>query len=141
MPESIQFPTDTEAIEYATENNLAASSLRFEDDTWLINNDSSSTQSEHPSKLSKESRKSSIALRLGNYTGVGFVIRTCWKYPKYITGLKSYPKSYFLSNAMVYFDKRSAISSARYGSARREVLEVQIQNGKIIRIISRVREQ
>ena len=127
---SIQFPTDTEAIEYAESNGISLSEIHFQDDNWYIGSSSPPDTVESVPK-----RKSCQASKLGNYTGIGFVVRTNWSEPQYDTGIRKHPKSPLIFDALVYFNQNDAKRATRFCIADKSVEEVWIENGKIKRIL------
>lgn len=128
---SIQFPTENEAIEYAESNGVSLSRIYFKNDNWYIDDISC-----HPKSIkSVPKRKSSIASKLGDYTGIGFVVRTDWREPQYDTGIKDHPKSPLIFDALVYFNQNDAKRATRFCIAEKSVEKVWIENGKIKRIL------
>ena len=128
---SIQFPTENEAIEYAESNGVSLSRIHFKDDNWYVDGISC-----HPKPMkSVPKRKSSIASKLGDYTGIGFVVRTDWSEPQYDTGIKDHPKSPLIFDALVYFNQNDARRATRFCIAEKSVEKVWIENGKIKRIL------
>lgn len=127
---SIQFPTDSEAIEYAESNGISLSKIYFQDDNWCIDGNSTPDLVESIPK-----RKSCQASKLGNYTGIGFVVRTNWSEPQYDTGIRKHPKSPLIFDALVYFNQNDAKRATRFCIADKSVEKVWIENGKIKRIL------
>lgn len=127
---SIQFPTDTEAIEYAESNDISLSEIHFQDDNWYIDISSPPDPVELIPKL-----KSCQASKLGNYTGIGFTVRTNWSEPQYDTGIRKHPKSPLIFDALVYFNQNDAKRTTRFCIADKSVEKVWIENGKIKRIL------
>lgn len=127
---SIQFPTDNEAIEYAESNGISLSEIYFQDDNWCINGSSTPDLVD-----SIPRRKSCQASKLGNYTGIGFVVRTNWSEPQYDTGIRKHPKSPLIFDALVYFNQNDAKRTTRFCIADKLVEKVWIENGKIKRIL------
>lgn len=127
---SIRFPTEEEAIEYAKSNGISLDQICFSND-WLIK--TSPAEAFLSSKT--HNRKTSIASKLGNYTGVGYVIHTDWKESYYDTGIKSHPKSPMVFDALVYFDEKDAKRAARFSVANKTVEKVWIENGRIKRFM------
>lgn len=127
---SIRFPTDTEAIEYAESNGISLSEIHFQDDNWYI---SSSSPPDTVELIPK--RKSCQASKLGNYTGIGFVVRTNWREPQYDTGIRKHPKSPLIFDALVYFNQNDAKRTTRFCIVDKSVEKVWIENGKIKRIL------
>lgn len=127
---SIQFPTDNEAIDYAESNGISLSEIHFQDDNWCINDSSPPDPVESIPK-----RKSCQASKLGNYTGIGFVVRTNWSEPQYDTGIRKHPKSPLIFDALVYFNQNDAKRTTRFCIADKSVEKVWIENGKIKRIL------
>lgn len=127
---SIQFPTDNEAIEYAESNGISLSEIYFQDDNWCINGSSTPDLVD-----SIPRRKSCQASKLGNYTGIGFVVRKNWSEPQYDTGIRKHPKSPLIFDALVYFNQNDAKRATRFCIADKSVEKVWIENGKIKRIL------
>lgn len=127
---SIQFPTDNEAIEYAESNGISLSKIYFQDDNWCINGSSTPDLVD-----SIPRRKSCQASKLGNYTGIGFVVRTNWSEPQYDTGIRKHPKSPLIFDALVYFNQNDAKRATRFCIADKSVEKLWIENGKIKRIL------
>lgn len=127
---SIQFPTDNEAIEYAESNGISLSEIYFQDDNWCINGSSTPDLVD-----SIPRRKSCQASKLGNYTGIGFVVRTNWSEPQYDTGIRKHPKSPLIFDALVYFNQNDAKRATRFCIADKSVEKLWIENGKIKRIL------
>lgn len=127
---SIQFPTDTEAIEYAESNGISLSEIHFQEDNWYIGSSSPPDTVESVPK-----RKSCQASKLGNYTGIGFVVRTNWSEPQYDTGIRKHPKSPLIFDALVYFNQNDAKRATRFCIADKSVEKVWIEKGKIKRIL------
>lgn len=127
---SIQFPTENEAIEYAESNGISLSRINYQNDNWYI---TTSSSSDTVKTLPK--RKSCQASKLGNYTGIGFVVRTNWSEPRYDTGIRRHPKSPLIFDALVYFNQNDAKRTTRFCIADKSVERVWIENGKIKRIL------
>lgn len=127
---SIQFSTDNEAIEYAESNGISLSEIYFQDDNWCINGSSTPDLVD-----SIPRRKSCQASKLGNYTGIGFVVRTNWSEPQYDTGIRKHPKSPLIFDALVYFNQNDAKRATRFCIADKSVEKLWIENGKIKRIL------
>lgn len=124
--DSIRFPTEDEAIEYARSNGISLDRICFSSD-WFIKSD----PTEAISSSETHKRKTSLASKLGDYTGVGYVVRTDWKDSQYDTGIKSHPKSPMIFDALVYFNEKDAKRATRFSIADKQVEKIWIENGKI----------
>lgn len=130
----LKFPSEREAIDYAKEHGISLDRIELpsRDEYCYIEVE------KFPEKIPGRStrRKSSIASKLGDYSGIGYITQVDWEHLRFDTGRSSPKMTSDFREARVFFNKHDAVSAARFPTAKRIIREVEIQNGRIIKLRS-----
>lgn len=130
----LQFPSEREAIEYAKEHGILLDRIELpsKDEYCYIEVE------KLPEKISGGSnrRKSSIASKLGDYSGTGYITQINWEHLRFDTGKSSPKMTSDFREARVFFDRKDAERATLFPTAKRIIREVEIKNGKIIKLRS-----
>lgn len=130
----LQFPSEREAIDYAKEHGISLDRIELPSKDEYCYIEVEKLPKEIQSRPTR--RKSSIASKLGDYSGVGYITQINWEHLRFDTGKSSPKMTSDFREARVFFSRKGAERATLFPTAKRIIREVEIKNGKIIKLRS-----
>lgn len=130
----LKFPSEREAIDYAKEHGISLDRIELPSRDEYCYIEVEKFPEGIPGRSTR--RKSSIASKLGDYSGVGYITQINWEHLRFDTGKSSPKMTSDFREARVFFSRKDAERATLFPTAKRILRKVEIRNGKIIQIIN-----
>lgn len=130
----LQFPSEREAIDYAKEHGISLDRIELPSKDEYCYIEVEKLPERIPGKSTQ--RKSSIASKLGDYSGIGYITQINWEHLRFDTGKSSPKMTSDFREARVFFNRKDAERATLFPNAKRILRKVEIKDGKIIQIIN-----